>query len=1407
MLSKINKYTLKTLQSIKNFINNDNADTIVPDEYLLKLDQYNAKIPAASVIIEAYVQTIQSNFLNQSMLNNLLSILLLAYNNIDLDQLDNIGTIVANIYVDVLLTLIIESSKNDDVDVDSLKLFTEVVIKNFINRYDKSYDFPLAMKICPVYCPILATVKLLNRRHKHQNYSNFLQNYFQSPDENSEVNVKLQNYFKNAENIGDMPIMTKLNDSLINGTVLLMQSGGGLVQSGGAGITKLTPIALKGAAAAAGQPEYIATFSDVRLGAIGAETVSDNIILAYLDSTGAPPQVAPNLTFKTLHNGNGRLLPPYMNVLNNKNVWPDRDQDKDGKVTQISGDSIQSLNRLLKANYDEYVRRLPQWKQERERLARRLAEVEQSAEEFGAAARSAPARRNRSGAEVPASAAAASSQPFPPRVRSSPVGLRNVGFSASLSAGKTCMIEGNELKSVTDAMVRTIIDYLRYVSFSLKGNWTISDTEIPEIRKTLLKDYPQLLKYLTNYLEDGSVLVGSGPLLECQWDSKEPGLQSKYMKSQTLKDLVSISPVLMKKLNDERQAVISTPGMKVPSQALIDIFDRIGRARVVPVPDDRAGAAAAEDERKRREDEENRRRREEERRRREAAAEEERRRREIDAAAAAAEEKRRRKEEEKSHIQARIQELEDQIRELQETIRQNQSIIKELQDEIDLLSRKSQEDGDYIAELERLVEEHQTNNEGLVRQVDELLAEKKAQLRKLQECTEELARTRQQLDALQRDLDRTRQQRHDLQDEVAALKLDKFTLEETYNRTLDQIKELQTQLDEVQAELRQAEEDRKLFGDDINRLDDLIRQKDQRIAAFKAGMDRLNDELREKTRILQETQDELESLNDRYRQLAEAHNQALDLIESDRLTKERLGNELTQSQLDLNAERELNQRSEQTIELLSQQLEDQNADFLRQFEALQTELGDQIQQLKDENAGLNRILDQTIGERDELRAQIAANEDRIRALREEVIKIGDLVLDWRREYERLQAELDTANETLLEQDQNIQELEAEMQRIIDEHALEIDNLRLEHLTEMENLERQHGQDLADLTRLKDDERDARLDTMAAEYDEHIEDINQRHEARLQRLQDELNAQQDEYLQRVQELEEDCERRLADLAARYERALDELQERIRRMGINCAERIRRVIDEKDAERDELLQELRDLLDEKDQDQDNELAEAENVIRDLENENERLREENERLVNAGDDCPRDDEARELEQRRLREEEAENKRISGMSLHDYLGPANNRDPENYLNLLIAEPNFRRRLDIIKRQLKGKKEKNMTEKIINLIGGEDDTLPKYISVIVLIMITFNNFNDFMPIYYDDWKQQYLEIERPINSVNRKTLINSFTATIVNALDRNKELRDVILMINLVKNAVKLESASGPAEYKLIKEQLDLLR
>jgi len=134
MLSKINKYTLKTLQSLKNFINGD-SENIIPDDYLLKLNQYNAKIPAASVIIEAYVQTIQSNSLNQSMLNNLLSILLLAHKNIDLDQLDNIGTIVANIYVDVLLTLIIESSKNDDVDVDSLKLFTEVVVKNFINIF------------------------------------------------------------------------------------------------------------------------------------------------------------------------------------------------------------------------------------------------------------------------------------------------------------------------------------------------------------------------------------------------------------------------------------------------------------------------------------------------------------------------------------------------------------------------------------------------------------------------------------------------------------------------------------------------------------------------------------------------------------------------------------------------------------------------------------------------------------------------------------------------------------------------------------------------------------------------------------------------------------------------------------------------------------------------------------------------------------------------------------------------------------------------------------------------------------------------------------------------------------------------------------------------------------------------
>ena len=263
-----------------------------------------------------------------------------------------------------------------------------------------------------------------------------------------------------------------------------------------------------------------------------------------------------------------------------------------------------------------------------------------------------------------------------------------------------------------------------------------------------------------------------------------------------------------------------------------------------------------------------------------------------------------------------------------------------------------------------------------------------------------------------------------------------------------------------------------------------------------------------------------------------------------------------------------------------------------------------------------------------------------------------------------------------------------------------------------------------------------------------------------------------------------------------------------MGVNCAERIR----QKDAEKDELLQELLDLLHEKDQDQDDELAEAENVIGALEDENERLKKENKRLVEAGDDCPRDDEARELEQRRLREEEAENKRISGMSLHDYLGPDDNQDPENYLNLLIAEPNFRRRLDIIKRQLKGKKEKNMTEKIINLIGGSDDALSKYISVLVLSMITFNNFDDFLQIInprFGDPRFGDLDIaiRGSINTVNRKTLINSFTATIVNALDRNKELRNLMQIVDLVENAVKLESVSGPAEYKLIKEQLDLLR
>ena len=223
---------MKSLESIRKFIVKDNeenqdVESIIPTNYITKLGQYNTKLSANSIVIEAYDAAIRSNKLSPNMLNNLLTILLLSYDNIKIN-FASLRCLISNIYIDVLMTLIISSCKNDNIDINSLKLFTNIVLTKFIDDFRPSYDFPLARKICPIHCPIIAVVKLLNRKNKHPKYVSFLMKNSINKQSNDILNQELTNTYVNAATLNNIPIMNTLNEHLLNNFSNNDQFGGGI---------------------------------------------------------------------------------------------------------------------------------------------------------------------------------------------------------------------------------------------------------------------------------------------------------------------------------------------------------------------------------------------------------------------------------------------------------------------------------------------------------------------------------------------------------------------------------------------------------------------------------------------------------------------------------------------------------------------------------------------------------------------------------------------------------------------------------------------------------------------------------------------------------------------------------------------------------------------------------------------------------------------------------------------------------------------------------------------------------------------------------------------------------------------------------------------------------------------------
>jgi len=225
MSSKLNKYISKSLESIRSFISSPSTDSdnIVPLKYLQKLDQYNIKLSADSIIIESYEVALKSK-ISPSLLNNLLTIFLLSYDSINVKG--RLGRFVSSIYVDLLITLIISSCKNENVDENSLKLYADVVNSKFIKHMNKSYNFPLATKICPIHCPILTVVKLLNRKNKHHNYVQFLGTQISSNKNNENINHKLKHLYGGALRLNYIPTINKFNNFLLNKMLGVNQFGG-----------------------------------------------------------------------------------------------------------------------------------------------------------------------------------------------------------------------------------------------------------------------------------------------------------------------------------------------------------------------------------------------------------------------------------------------------------------------------------------------------------------------------------------------------------------------------------------------------------------------------------------------------------------------------------------------------------------------------------------------------------------------------------------------------------------------------------------------------------------------------------------------------------------------------------------------------------------------------------------------------------------------------------------------------------------------------------------------------------------------------------------------------------------------------------------------------------------------------
>jgi len=578
---------------------------------------------------------------------------------------------------------------------------------------------------------------------------------------------------------------------------------------------------------------------------------------------------------------------------------------------------------------------------------------------------------------------------------------------------------------------------------------------------------------------------------------------------------------------------------------------------------------------------------------------------------------------------------------------------------------------------------------------------------------------------------------------------------------------------------------------------------------------------------------QLQSFRDTIQGLYEAQDKLTQ--ERDDLTQER--EDLTKQLDALTRQHEIDVISTQTgLEAVKRQIEEyknriaQNdahiAELQMQINKLQqllSEAGETNQRFNSENADLVKRLEKLNNDYDTLNAQLQARIEDAKAKGENIDDLERTIEELRRqqnEYQTLigamgqeiraneaknQENFYKTGEEIRTRDQEIKRLRQQEEALRRQFRETFNGLEASHRIELNTITRNHQQDLNDLTDRMGSEFKKQIQELREIHAQQIEDIEARYNRELAECQEEMRKMREEMLAAIA--------RLNDELAESRRETRERENEVNRVMEHYIALIQQTKEEMAVNCDEEIQERENQMDNMEARYLEQIEELEELIRALLRSGdpanreviERLMKQNDELNSKLKDCSKSDS--DLKERIIDSKRREhNKRLTSQSLRSYLD--NRGEPittYNFISAVLDNPGFMQRLEIIRRQLKGKKERNMTEKIIDLVGGNDDT-SKIVSVILLSIVTLNNFNDFS---LDDVVIGTLDgvLRGRVNTISIKSLVHSFINATVDALDRNHEINNAALIFNLVLNAIASAKDSGSAEFRLIAERHNLLR